>query len=273
VSAAPDLERLSLNQITVEGVSLADAVEACARAGIGRIGLWRHKVDEAGLARAARHIGDAGLEVSSLCRGGFFAAASAAERRRRLDDNRRAVDEAVALRTGVLCLVCGPPPDRDLDGARAMVAEGVAALAPYAAEADVVLAVEPLHPMQLAERSVIVTLAEALDVVDAAASDHVAVMLDVYHLWWDPQVLPQIERARGRIAGFQVCDWLVPTTDTLLSRGLPGDGVIDIRALRAAAERAGYRGPIEVEVLNRAVWEVPAGELLADLVRRYRRHV
>lgn len=262
-------ERLSFNQITVDGWSLREAVDGCRRADIGHIGVWRHKVEEVGLAEAARMIADAGLSVSSLCRGGFFPAATARERRERIDDTRQAIDEAVALGTDVLCLVCGGPVDRDLAPARAMVADAVAALAPHAADAGVTLAIEPLHPMQAADRSVIVTLAQAVAIAEAIDSPNVGVMVDVYHVWWDPEVHAQIGRAGSRIAGFQVCDWVKGTRDTLMERAMPGDGVIDIRGLRAGVEAAGYTGPIEVEIFNEAIWGSPGDEVLKQLTERW----
>ena len=240
-----DLARLSLNQATTQRWSLREAVDGCVRAGIPWIGPWRDKVAQAGGAHAsARLIREAGLRVSSLCRGGFFPAATAAEREARIDDNRRAIDEAAELGTDVLVLVCGPAPDRDIDGARQMVEDGIGTLVPYAAERGVRLAIEPLHPMYAGDRSVIVTLAQATAIVERLASPQVGVAVDVYHVWWDPDVYAQIRGAAGRILGFHVSDWLAPPPDHLLGRGLMGDGVIELRRLRAAVEAAGYTGPM-----------------------------
>lgn len=268
-----DLSRLSLNQMTTERWSLPDAVEGCARAGIPAIGLWRHKVAETGLAESARIVQEAGLHVSSLCRGGMFPAATAAERQARIDDNRRAVDEAATLGTDVLVLVCGPAPDRDIDAARAMVGEGIAALAPYAAERGVKLGIEPLHPMFAADRSVIVTLAQANSLAEQFDPKQVGVVIDVYHVWWDPDLYPQIERARGRILGFHVNDWIVPPPDLLKGRGMMGDGVIELRRIRAAVEAAGYTGPIEVEIFNQGIWDTPGDQVLPLMRQRYLAHV
>lgn len=266
-------ERLSLNQITIEQCSLPEAVAGCARAGIRRIGLWRHKVAEAGVAASARLVRDAGLTVSSLCRGGMFPAATVDERRRRLDDNRRAIEEAAALGTDLLVLVCGGLPDRDIAAARQMVAEAIAQLLPEARASGVRLGIEPLHPMFAADRSVITTLGEANALAERLASPWVGVVIDTYHVWWDPQVYPEIARAQGRILGFHVNDWIVPLTDPLHGRGMMGDGLIELRRLRAAVDAAGYAGPIEVEVMNRALWAEPAGAVLARLQARFAQHV
>jgi sugar phosphate isomerase/epimerase len=264
-----DFSRLSLNTKTVEGWSVEQAVSGCVSHGIAYIALWRDRVAEAGLARSAALVRDAGLKVSSLCRGGFFPAATATERAERIDDNRRAVEEAAELGAEVLILVCGPAPGRDIAAARAMVADGVAEIVPYASERGVRLGIEPLHPMFAGDRSVIVTLAEALNLAQRFPSEHVGVVVDVYHVWWDPDLYPQIARAGERIAGFHINDWLVPLPDPLLGRGMMGDGVIELRKLRTAVELAGYSGPIEVEIFNRALWNTPGDEVIALMKRRY----
>ena len=263
------LGRLSLNQITVDQWTLPEVVDGCVRAGITAIAPWRQRVDEVGLAAAARMISGAGLRVSSLCRGGFFPAATAAERKRADDDNRRAVDEAAALGTDVLVLVCGPPQGRDLAGARATIAEGIERLVPYAVQHGVRLGVEPLHPMMIGERSAIVTLGEALDLAERFDADQVGVIVDAYHVWWDPALEREIARAAGRILGFHVSDWLVPTPDLLQGRGMMGDGIIDLRAIRGLLDAAGYDGPIEVEVINPELWRMPGDDLVALTRERF----
>lgn len=269
----PDPSRLSLNQKTTNNWGVREAAEGCARAGIGFIGLWRDKVAETGLSESARIVRDAGLRVSSLCRGGMFPAATAAGRRTSLDDNRRAVDEAVTLGTDVLVLVSGPPLDLDLDAARAMVEEGVHQLAPYAAQAGVRLGIEPFHPVLMMERSVIVTLAQALDIAVRFDPGRVGVVVDVYHVWWDPDLYRQIARASGRIFGFHANDWLSPKPDLLLSRGIMGDGPIKIRRIREAVDEAGYTGPIEVEIFNQDTWNTPGDDTLALMKERYAAYV
>lgn len=264
-----DFTRLSLNQATTQRWSLREAVDGCVRHDIQWIGAWRDKVAEGGARASARLIRDVGLHVSSLCRGGFFPAPTVPERRARLDENRRAIDEAAELGTDVLVLVCGPAPDRDLDAARRMVEDGIAAILPHAAEGGVRLAIEPLHPMYAADRSVIVTLAQANAMVQRLASPQVGVAIDVFHVWWDPEVYAQIARAAGHILGFHVSDWLAPLPDVLLGRAMMGDGVIELRRLRAAVEAAGYTGPIEVEIFNQAIWDTPGDEVLACMRDRY----
>jgi sugar phosphate isomerase/epimerase len=258
-----DPARLSLNLITVDHWSLPEAVAQCAAAGIGWVAPWRHQYADA--ADAARTIRDAGLAVSSLCRGGFFTADGARE------DNRRAVAEAAALGAPVLVLVCGPPRDRDLRAARATIAGGIEELLPYAAEHGVRLGIEPLHPMMIGERSAIVSLGEALALARSFDHPGVGVVVDAYHVFWDPQLEAELAGAAGLIAGYHVSDWLVPTPDLLAGRGLMGDGIIDLPRIRALVEAAGYTGPIEVEVINPALAGVAPEELLADVVSRFAR--
>jgi sugar phosphate isomerase/epimerase len=268
----PRLAHLSLNQMTTKHWSVREAVEGCARAGIPAIGLWREHVAETGLEASARLVADAGLRVSSLCRGGFLTTGDA----KAMADNRRAIDEAATLGTDCLVMVVGglPRGSRDLAGARERVGDAVAELAPYAGAAGVRLALEPLHPMYCADRAVLSTLAQALDIAERCPVEQVAVVVDTFHVWWDPDVLAQIARAGARIASFQVCDWLTPLpADVLLGRGMMGDGHIDFPPLRAAVEAAGYRGDIEVEIFNADVWAADGHEVLATMARRYVQHV
>jgi sugar phosphate isomerase/epimerase len=258
-----DPARLSLNLITVDHWSLPEAVERCARAGITTVAPWRHRVAETGLQQSARIIRDAGLHVSSLCRGGFFTAPGAD------DDNRRAVEEAAELGAPVLVLVCGPPSNSDLAAARATIAAGIERLLPYAADHGIRLGIEPLHPMMVGERSAIVTLGEAFALARSLDSPHVGVVVDVYHVFWDPRLEDELGQARGLIAGHHVSDWLVPTPDLLAGRGLMGDGIIDLSRLRGLIEDAGYDGPVEVEVINPALAQTPADDLLADIKTRF----
>jgi sugar phosphate isomerase/epimerase len=269
--AAPmrDAGRLSFNQATAERASLREVIESCARHGVPAISIWRHKLAELGLAQAAALVRDAGLVVSSVCRGGMFPAATAAERAARIDDNRRAIDEAATLGAEVLVLVCGGAPDRDIASAREMVADGIAAIAPYAKERGVRLGIEPLHPAFAAERSCITTMREARLISERFESANVGVVVDVYHVWWDPERAEEIARLGDRIAGYHVNDWLVPVKNVLMNRGMMGDGVIELRRIRGEIERAGYRGPIEVEIFNEGLWEKSLDEIVKQTVERF----
>ncbi|WP_422735050.1 sugar phosphate isomerase/epimerase family protein [Micromonospora sp. WMMD729] len=264
------LARFSFNQATAQRWPLPDVVAGCVAAGVPGIGLWREPVAEYGLARSAKLVRDAGLSVTSLCRGGFFTADGWRA------ENLRAIEEAAALGAPELVLVSGglPTGSRDVDGARRQVADAIADLAPHAAAAGVRLAIEPLHPMFAADRCVIATLGQALDIAERFDPAVVGVVVDAYHVWWDDTVYAQIARAGARIAAFQVCDWVTPLPEgVLLGRALPGDGCIELRRLREAVDAAGYRGPIEVEVFSAEVWARPGAQVLDAAIAGYLRHV
>ncbi|MEU5612588.1 sugar phosphate isomerase/epimerase family protein [Streptomyces sparsogenes] len=270
-----DLTRLSLNQETIKQWSLPELAEGCVKAGVPGVGLWRAPVQEYGVEAAARLIRDAGLTVTSLCRGGFFTAIDPAERAAALADNRAAIDEAATLGTDTLVLVSGglPPGSRDLFAARERIADALAELAPYAADRGVRLAIEPLHPMYASDRCVVSTLAQALDLAERFPAEQVGVVVDTYHLWWDDTVATQITRAGagGRLASFQLADWITPLPEgVLLGRGQLGDGSVDFRWFRERVDATGFTGPIEVEIFNPALWARNGAEVLAEVADRYR---
>ncbi|SDD49493.1 Sugar phosphate isomerase/epimerase [Geodermatophilus telluris] len=259
--------RLSLNQATVKHASLLDALDASRAAGIGAVGLWREPVAEVGLEKACALVADSGLRVSSLCRGGFVTAPPGQARTAALAENRRAIEETAALAAAgapgsapVLVLVAGglPDGDRDLAGARERARDAIGDLVGDARAAGVVLAVEPMHPVFAADRGVVSTLAQALDVAEQFPADAVGVVVDTYHVWWDPDLPAQVARAGrgGRIASYQLADWVTPLgPDVLVSRGLPGEGHADLAGISALVEAAGYRGDVEVEVFAHALWD------------------
>ena len=241
---------LSLNTATVRKQwTLAQAIDGCARHGIGGISPWRDQVAQMGLSVARKSIRGKGLPVTGLCRGGFFTAKDWR------DDNRRAIEEAHELGAQCLVLVVGGllPGSKDLSRSRDAVADGIAAILPEAKKAGIPLAIEPLHPMQAAERACINTLEQALDICDALG-DGIGVAVDVYHVWWDPKLQGQIARAGKRILAHHICDWLVPTRDLLNDRGMMGDGVIDLPLIRSWVEAAGYSGFQEVEIFSELDW-------------------
>jgi len=266
------LERLSLNQATVKHLSLAQAAALCQRHGIPAIGLWRDRVAEAGLAQAAAAVRAAGLHVSSLCRGGFFTQAGPDGRQAARTDNLAAITEAAELGADALVLVCGGlvPGGRDLALARRMVADAIGELVPYAQQLGVRLGIEALHPMFCADRCVISSLTEAIDLAGRFPADAVGVVVDSYHVWWDARLSQEIARAAGRILSYQVCDWVLPLPrDTLLGRGHLGDGVIDFGPITASVTAAGYDGYVEVEIFNADIWDAPADQTAATVRERF----
>ncbi|GAA1489285.1 sugar phosphate isomerase/epimerase family protein [Brachybacterium sacelli] len=266
--------RLSLNRWTFRTTAIQEFLEVAASHGIDAVGLWRQDVAEVGLDALRRRVDDAGLRVSSLCRGGFLTAAADADRAEALEDNRRAIDETAALGAPTLVLVVGgiSREDKDIAGARSRVTEAIATLAPYAEERGVTLSLEPLHPMFAADRAVVSTLDQALDIAEASGSPAAGVVVDTYHVWWDPYLERAIKRAAAaeRLWSYQVCDWNLPlAAEPLHSRGYMGDGYIDFPAITTMIREAGYTGDIEVEIFNEDVWATPADDAASIIAERF----
>jgi sugar phosphate isomerase/epimerase len=264
------LSRLSLNQRTTASWSLPEAVQGCVDAGLGAIGIWREQLAEVGLDEACRLVAESGLRVSSLCRGGFFT--NPAEAQSAEANNRQAIEETAALNAATLVLVPGglPPGDRDLEAARDRAARAIGKLVPYAHELGVNLGIEPMNPIYAADRGVISTLAQALDIAERFDAADVGVVVDAFHVWWEPGVSDQLQRAGQRIVSYQICDWITPLpADTLLARGMMGDGHVDFTALTRSVAAAGYPGDIEVEIFNADLWAAPPAEVLDTMVKRY----
>ena len=270
----PDLN-LSMNLATLRnGSTLGEMIDDCLRHGVTAIAPWRDQVAAIGLKEAARIVESNRLRVTGLCRGGMFPAETAAGRQANIDDNFRAIDEAAALGADCLVLVVGglPGSSKDIAGARQMVRDGIAAMLPHAKASGVPIAIEPLHPMYAADRACVNTIDQALDICMELGDDNLGVAIDVYHVWWDPSLAAAIARAGDmqRILAHHICDWLVPTTDLLLDRGMMGDGVIDLPGIRGMIEAAGYFGPQEVEIFSRDNWWKKSGdEVVRTSVERF----
>lgn len=274
---------LSLNTATVRKQGdLVEIIDACAKHGIRAIDPWRDQVAAVGLDRAARAVRDAGLDLSGYCRGGMFTS-DTSRRGEVRDDNRRCVDEAKTLGAPCIVLVVGGLPQysrpgseasKDIVAARGQVEEALADMLDYARQAKLPLAIEPLHPAYAADRACVNTTKQALDIcdrLDPGRSGMLGVALDVYHIWWDPELMGQIARAgKDRLLALHVCDWLVPTRDILNDRGMMGDGVIDIKSVREAVEAQGFAGYSEIEIFSNDWWGKPMDEVLRTCIARHK---
>ena len=279
-----DVQWLSINTATVRKQwTLDQIIEGCARRGIRAISPWRDQVAAIGLDTTARLLKETGMGLSGYCRGGFFPASTAQGLRDALDDNRRAIDEAKTLNAPCTVLVVGALPGalagkaeyKDIGLARSQVQDGIAATMDYAREVGMPLAIEPLHPMQAADRACVNTMEQALDLCDAIDPERtgmLGVAVDAYHVWWDPKLASQIARAGvDRLLAWHVCDWLTPTRDLLSDRGMMGDGVIELRKIRGWMEDAGYAGFAEVEIFSEQDWWLrPGDEVLDTCMARHR---
>jgi sugar phosphate isomerase/epimerase len=257
------MNQISLNQATVQTSTTLEVLRACAAADVRALSLWRHQYVDGDVQLTRRALEEHGISATSLCRAGFFTGTrSDAEAD---EDNRRAVEEAAALGAPVLVLVCGPVTSAGLNHAHSSIARGIERLLPAAVEHGVTLAVEPFHPMFAAERSAIVTLGQATRLVTQFATANLGLAVDTYHVWWDPDLQQALRDAAEHTVAVHVADWLVPTTDLLAGRGLPGDGVIDLPSLLGQLHTLGYTGPFEVEVLNRELWMRPTSTVVVEV--------
>lgn len=269
-----DFSRLCVHTITTKEWELEEAIDRYAEADVSGITVWRQWLDGRDPAVAGERIRAAGLEVVSLCRGGFYPALEEKSREEAIKDNKQAIEDAAAMGAPLVVLVCGAIPGQSLVESRKQITDGIAATLPLAESLGVKLAIEPLHPMYADDRSAINTLASANDVCDELNHPLVGIAFDVYHLWWDPDLAAQTKRTAEakRLFAYHACDWMTPTTDLLNDRGLMGEGCIDLRAIRGMVEGAGFEGMIEVEVFSNRWWEKPTEEFLQAIKQSYLNH-
>ncbi|VAW22733.1 Sugar phosphate isomerases/epimerase [hydrothermal vent metagenome] len=273
-SGINNLSKLCIHTITTKPWQLEVAVEKYANAGVKGVTVWRDALEGRDIYKSGRLIRSAGLEVVSLCRGGFFPSASAEKRQLAINDNLKTIDEAAAIGAPLVVLVCGAEPAQPLGKSRDQIKEGIAKVLLQAQECGVKLAIEPLHPMYADDRSAVNTIKQANDMAEEINSEYVGVAVDVYHLWWDPDLEKEIYRCgkNGKLFAFHVCDWKTPTTDLLLDRGLMGEGCINVPQIREWAEKTGFNGFNEVEIFSNKYWGMDQDEFLDKIIQAYLKH-
>jgi sugar phosphate isomerase/epimerase len=267
---SPSMDRLCIHTATTRPLPLELAVDVYAAAGVRGITVWRDAVPSAGPETAARLIERAGLAPVSLCRGGFFVHPEAEARKAAVEENRTCIREAAAIGAPLVLLVVGAHPEVRLETARDQIRAGIEAVLPLCEETGIRLAIEPLHPMYADSRSAVNTMRSANDLSDRLGHELVGVAVDVYHVWWDPELASQIARCADRVFAFHVCDWLSPTRDLLNDRGLMGDGCIPIRDIRGSVEAAGFTGFNEVEIFSTTHWATDQAAYVDRIVSAYR---
>ncbi len=267
-----NLSRLCIHTITTRAWSIETAAHKYSAAGVAGITVWRQALDGTTPRAAASTLASAGLEVVSLARGGFFPAVTAGARQTAIEQNRRALEECEILGAPVLVLVCGAVPEQSIETDLGQIRDGIETLLPQAQAAGVRLAIEPLHPMYADTRSAIVKMKTANDLCAQIDSSWLGITVDCYHVWWDPDLESEIERAAAasRLLSFHICDWKTPPEDMLNDRGLMGEGVIDIRGIRGMMERNGFEGYNEVEIFSNRWWAGDQDFFLEEIVRAYR---
>ena len=270
-----DYSRLCIHTITTRPWAIEKAAVSFAKAGVRGISVWRDALQGREIAEVRRLLESLQLDIVSLCRGGFFPSTDPKRRSAAIDDNLKAIDEAASLGAPLVVLVCGSAPDQSLAESRKQIKDGIAACLGHAKSAKVRLAIEPLHPMYAAERSAINTLEQANDMAESLNSPWVGIALDVYHVWWDPDLEKEIMRCgrSGNLAAFHICDWKSPMLDMLNDRGLMGEGCIPIREIRGMMEAAGFRGFVEVEIFSTRLWARDQRAFLEDIKAAYLAHV
>ena len=269
------MKRCCIHTMTTKPWSLDDCARHFPEAGVTGITVWRQHLEGRDIRQSGDMLRSSGLEIVSLCRGGFFPANTVQGLQAAIDDNLKAIEQAHELGAPLIVLVCGAVPGQSLVESRKQITDGIAALLPECQAANVKLAIEPLHPMYADSRSAVNTLGQANDMVEALKSPYVGVAADVYHLWWDPALETEIARC-GRLNAlfaYHVCDWRTPTTDLLLDRGLMGEGCIPLRQIRAWVEATGFKGFNEVEVFSNRLWAMDQDEYLKKIVQAYTDHV
>ena len=272
MSAAAD--KLCIHTITTKPWSIEKAAKKFSATAVKGITVWRDALEGKNIAQIGNMLRENGLAIVSLCRGGFFPDKDAAKRKAAIDDNLKAIDEAAALGTSMLVLVCGADLAQSLEDSRKQIQDGIAAILPHAAAAGVKLAIEPLHPMYADTRSAINTLAQANDMAESFSSTYVGVAVDVYHVWWDPNLQQEIQRCgnNNNIFAFHICDWKTPTTDMLFDRGLMGEGCIPIKQIRQWVEATGFNGFNEVEIFSNSYWKEDQNVFLKKIIEAYKTH-
>jgi sugar phosphate isomerase/epimerase len=274
MSAKPltDLSQLCIHTITTKPWSIETAAQHFSEAGVKGITVWRDALNGRNIKQTGQMLRDSGLEIVSLCRGGFFPSTDAVKRKAALDDNRKAIEEAAELGAPMIVLVCGSDPHQPLEESRKQIRDGIMAVLPEAKAAGVKLAIEPLHPMYADTRSAINTMEQANDMASEINSPLVGVAADVYHLWWDPHLEKEIKRCgkNNHLFAFHICDWNVPTSDFLWDRGLMGEGCIPVNKIRSWVEETGFNGFYEVEIFSNKFWSEDQSVFLNKIIKAYK---
>jgi len=266
-----DLSKLCIHTVTTKPWRIEEAANNFARAGVAGISVWRDALEGRNIKKTGQMLRDSGLGIASYVRGGFFPAKEEKARRAAIDDNKKMIDEAAELGAPLIVLVCGADPGQSLAESRKQIRDGIAAVLPHAANGGIKLGIEPLHPMYADSRSAINTLKQANDMAEALDAENLGVVVDIYHLWWDPDLEKEIRRCgnSGNLFAFHICDWKTPTEDLLLDRGLMGEGCINIRQIRSWVEAAGFSGFNEIEIFSNKYWAMDQNVFLQMIIDAY----
>jgi sugar phosphate isomerase/epimerase len=266
-----DLSKLAIHTITTKPWDIETAINKYSVAGIHNITIWRQYLEDKNLNEIKKILDEKKMRIVSLCRGGFFSHPDKEKREEAIHDNESTIIQAAELKTPLVVLVCGSHPAQSLQESRKQIKAGIERLLPLAEDKNVRLGIEPLHPMYADSRSAINTLKQANDICREIESRHLGVVVDVYHLWWDPQLEFEIRRCgqMEKIFAFHISDWITPTSDLLNDRGLMGEGCIPIYQIKTWVEEAGFNGTHEVEIFSNRYWQMNQDKFLDLIIKSY----
>ena len=266
-----DLSRLCIHTITTKPWDIHTAIQKYSQAGVGGISVWRDTLEEKNIPSVAQEIKDANLQAVALVRGGFYTSQNKSDRQNAIDENKKIIDECAAIGAPMVVLVCGATPGQSVAEDLKQIEEGISATMDHAKQANVTLAIEPLHPMYADIRSSVSTMKAANDLCEAIGGNNVGVAVDAFHVWWDPEFQSELARCgkNGHLSGYHICDWKLNMKDMLNDRGLMGEGVIDLKTMSRQVDEAGFTGFYEVEVFSHHWWAQDQDEYLKQIINAY----
>jgi sugar phosphate isomerase/epimerase len=269
------MRRFSISQITTLTSSFADDLDAYTSVGADGVGIWELKLPEGGDAEALER-----LEASGLGRAAAVPTIPSIlplpllegpeDPQQRVDAICASLHRLAAFGpSGVVCLT-GPAADRGPDEARELVVDALRTISAEAESAGVRVGLEPINRVGGENWTIVSSIPEAVELLEAADRPALGLQFDTWHLWNTETLLDDIKREARRFVGVHVADWRDPTRGWA-DRVLPGDGVADLPAILAALEAAGWDGYYDLEIFSDngtfgnawegSLWDVPAAEL------------
>ena len=269
-----NFDRLCIHTITTKPWSIDEIIDNYLEAEIKGVSVWRNVLEGCDPIKVGMKLSNAGLVPVSLVRGGFFPGRTEAERKSAIEDNKHAIEEASAINAPLVVLVCGAVPGRSIQDSLAQIEAGLESILPFSEQNNVKLAIEPLHPMYADSRSAIATMKTANDFAEKFDSPYLGIAVDVFHVWWDPDLESEIERCakNNHLLAFHICDWKLDMEDMLNDRGLMGEGIIRIKEIRSWMEKNGFSGFNEVEIFSNCWWNKDQKSFLKEIKKAYLQH-
>lgn len=255
------MAQLSMNETTTFRWSFEEDVSNFSAAGISALGAWRQKLSDYGEEKAAELLTETGMKVSHLFWAGGFTGSDGRSYRASLDDAADALRTAAALGTEVLVVYSGARAGHTHNHARRLFKEALLELTPLAAELNVAMAIEPMHPDCAAEFTFLNTIDDVMELIEAVGSPAVKMVFDTYHLGQDPAVVERIPQVARHVAIVQLGDARQPPAGEQ-NRCPLGDGVVPLGQIVRAFRNAGYDRFFDVELLGEEIEPIDYHQLL-----------